>query len=71
MSIFFYFYVSVFYCLQVKIPQDENSRQSTTNGKIANGNSQARGNPDREEEGEDKGKQNPHHRGVSSKQVKI
>lgn len=39
--------------LRVKIPQDENSRQSTTNGKIANGNSQARGNPDRGGEGID------------------
>ena len=60
----------MFGCLQVKISQDENSRQSTTNGKISNGKSQASGNPDREEEGEDTGKQNPHHGGVSSKHVK-
>jgi len=44
----------------VKIAQDGNFCQSTTNGKISNGNSRARENPDREEEGDDGGKQNLH-----------
>jgi len=39
--------------LRVKIAQDGNFGQSTTNGKISNGNSRARENPDREEEGDD------------------
>ena len=54
--------VSVFAYLQVKISQDGNSSPSTKNG-VSNGNSQARGNPDREEEGEDTGKLAPRHRG--------
>ena len=38
--------------------QDGNFGQSATNGNISNGNSRTRNTPDREEEGEDGGKQN-------------